>query len=144
MMKFFNRIFKSDFWIEIEEDPVCPSEEEQKKIQQKNLLTFFNASYSKQLLELKDDPEKPREVFHYFYFIKTGDFERFKSQIIENEFITVDKFSISNNGKYKIGSKIMRIDKTDKINIANVTQLLWKLALKNNGFYKGWETTPVK
>jgi hypothetical protein len=143
-MKFLRKIFSLDFWFRVEGSSVYDvQEKEVKYVQQINLLRFYNTKYSKQLVDLGDNSEIPREIFHFFHFKRSTNLENFTNRIRKFDFVAVSKFPADDN-VYCIGYKIMRIDKTNTISVNDFTELLCRAAYEAVGVYKNWETIPCK
>ncbi|PIA78902.1 hypothetical protein BFR04_05110 [Gaetbulibacter sp. 4G1] len=90
-----------------------------------------------------DNLTKSRRVDHWSYFKSKSDIEKFKKEILENNF----KIEISNeNEDYDLpyGLQFYREDKVDIDSIYPITSFLREISKKYNGKYDGWETFIVK
>ena len=143
-MKLLKKIFSINFWIQVDGNSVYDrQEDEDDLIWQTSGIRFFSTGYSKYLEKLGNNPDLPKEIIHFIHFKKNTDLENFASQIRENDFVVINRFSVDKDGN-TVGCKVMRIDKTDERSIEEFTVFLCNAAYKNNGVYKKWEVFPAE
>lgn len=87
-----------------------------------------------------DHLAKPREVFHWIYFKKEVDRQKYVDLVKKNDFDVVNE-NYNKKEKLPFSVQIKRIDKVGYGDIDDYTLYLWKLAKENNGDYDGWETS---
>lgn len=152
MMKIFKKIFGFEFSqktrlpafnIEYASGTKFESVKNDFLQNQYNLLKIFTISYLKKLSKAEGVFGSEKEIIHYAFFKNIRDRENFSKNVIEYEFIPIEKFLIKDEKNYNFGIKFIRIDKLDKHSINEFTELLWNSALKNNGIYKNWEIIPI-
>lgn len=94
-------------------------------------------------VENGDNLEKPRRVDHWLYFKSSADRDRFVT-FAEREKFKVEGKTANIKRPLPFGLQLSSVSKIDIETISAITLMLRKEAVKYDGDYDGWETSPAK
>ncbi len=102
----------------------------------------YNEMKLEELWNAGDSLTKPRYVEHFANFPSIRDRDEFEKDVIRYGFTVIGKGE--NEGDLPYGILFSRKHAVDKENIEVVTLQLVDLAMKNGGYYDGWECEAVR
>lgn len=101
----------------------------------------YNESKLEELWDAGDSLILPRVVEHFANFPSLRDRDEFEKDVIRYGYTIVGKGE--NDGDLRFGILFSRKHLVDKEHIEEVSLQLVDLAMKNGGYYDGWECEPV-
>lgn len=103
---------------------------------------MYNQRIINELKEAGDNLTKVRRVDHWMYFRSTEDLERFKEDILKQDF-KVEFTGRKGVAKFPYSIQFYTYDKLDIDTITLITASLRNMAENYNAMYDGWETIVV-
>jgi hypothetical protein len=106
--------------------------------------SMLNQKVVLKLHQAGDKLEKQRTIDHWLYFKTEGGRNRFISYAAGLHFKIEKTDTVAEQKQYPFSLQISRTDYADLARITQLTLMLRKEAMKQNGYYDGWETAVIK
>ncbi|KAA3622978.1 MAG: DUF695 domain-containing protein [Bacteroidetes bacterium] len=128
--KFDHGINENDNW-DLYLDFLFPDPETYQSIMNRRVLDYME--------EQGDQLTQERQVDHWIYFKTESGRDEFEKEVVKRNFKITSRSFVEDTQDLKYQLVISRIDKISLNEIDAYTIELWKLAIKYNGDYDGWE-----